>query len=121
MTLEELKEDKRKENSIKARSCRYNKEFLVKINNKDCLFDTGVETQIDLITAYIVCLQCGIYEKWITNNSIEINLTIDDIVAIAKEFQKNSDIYQLWQHYEKLIDEATTAAELNAIQIDFGG
>lgn len=116
----QAKENKISENELKADNYRYNQEFIVTIQDKECLFDTKEKTQNDLNTATNFCLATGgTYDGWITNNGIELNLTLEDISIIGRKFKEKADVYSLWKEYQQAIEKATTIEELNNINIKY--
>ena len=119
-TLLTAKQEKYMENNTKAKEARYNQEFTITIQEQECLFDTTEETQRDLLTATNYCMATGeAYEGWITNNGVELNLTLEDIVLISTTFKELSNVYPIWKEYKDMINEATTVEEVDAITIDY--
>lgn len=114
-----IREEKHQENNIKANEARYNKSFFVEINGKGCEFDTSIATQTDLLMAFIVCQQTGIYKDWFCNNGEKIDLTTDIIIAISSKFNESSNIYDKWLEYKNRIDNAQSESELNNIEINY--
>ena len=119
MSLEELRQEKFNENTIKANESRYNKTFKINIQNKICEFDTNITTQIDLLTAFAVCSQGEIYKGWICNNGVDIDLTLEDVIQISENFRKLSNVYPQWKEYQYAIKDAKTEEELENIQIEY--
>lgn len=119
--LQQAKQDKIVENDAKAEEYRYNQEFTVTIQGKECVFDTKEKTQNDLNTATNFCLATGgTYDNWVTNNGIKLSLTLEDIAIIGTEFKEKADIYSLWAEYKEAIESAKTIEELDNIVIDYG-
>lgn len=118
--LQQAKEDKIAENDAKAEEYRYNQEFTVTIQDKECVFDTKEKTQNDLNTATTFCLGTGrTYDNWVTNNGIKLNLTLGDINIIFAEFKAKADVYSLWAEYKEAIESAKTIEELDNIKINY--
>lgn len=117
--LEKAKTAKYTENSQKAKEARYNKEFTVTLQEKECVFDTSEETQRDLLTAFDVCSSGVTYDGWITNNGVEIDLTLEDILIISQIFKEKSSVYGQWNEYKTAIDAAQTVAEVERITINY--
>ena len=115
--LTKAKQVKYQENNTKSDNARYNNEFSITLQGKECIFDTSQKTQADLLTAFAVCSTGTTYDGWITNNSIELNLTLEDVVLISIKFKQLSSVYQKWKYYKELIDNAQTINEVNAITI----
>lgn len=117
--LEQAKLAKYQENDAKADEKRYNQEFTITIQDQDCTFDTSSKTQADLLTAFAVCSSGETYEGWVTNNGIELDLTLEDVALISGTFKELSNVYPKWNEYKKQIDDATTASEVNSIVINY--
>lgn len=117
--LQEAKQNKYKENDDKAEQSRTSKEFIIIIQDKECLFDTKPQTQIDLLTAFAVCSQGLTYDGWVTNNGVILNLTLEDLINISNKFKELSDVYPLWNYYRKAIEDAKTVKEVEDIVIDY--
>jgi hypothetical protein len=117
--LEKAKKAKYAENSQKAKEARYNKEFTVTLQEKECVFDTSEETQRDLLTAFDVCSSGITYDGWITNNGVELDLTLEDILIISATFKEKSSVYGQWKDYKTEIDEAQTVEEVERITINY--
>ena len=115
----EAKMAKYRENEEKSDYARYNQSFTVTIQDKECVFDTSSKTQTDLLTAFAVCSTGLTYDGWITNNGVELNLTIDDVYLISASFKELSNVYPKWNYFKNLIDESKTIDELNSIVIDY--
>lgn len=113
------KADKYAENDIKAKEARYNQEFTITVQGKECVFDTSEETQRDLLTAYDVCATGVIYDGWTTNNCVELDLSLEDIVLIFQVFKEKSNVYGKWKEYKQAIDKATTIKKVEAIVINY--
>ncbi len=113
------KADKYAENNIKAKEARYNQEFTITVQGKECVFDTSEETQRDLLTAYDVCATGVTYDGWTTNNCVELDLSLEDIVLIFQVFKEKSNVYGKWKEYKQAIDKATTIKKVEAIDIDY--
>lgn len=118
--LRQAKESKRNENNTKADMTRYNQEFLVTIQDKECVFDTSDKTQKDLLTAFAICSTGESYDGWITNNNIKLDLTMEDLMIIYPEFKQRSNVYDKWSYFETQIENATTKEEVDNIIIDYG-
>jgi len=118
--FENLKEQKYLENDSKADLARYNQEFTITIQDKECTFDTSSKTQKDLLTAFAVCFSTGrTYDGWVTNNGVELDLTLEDVATIATTFKELSNVYPKWKEFKEQIDKAVTIAELESIVIDY--
>jgi len=117
--LIKAKENKYAENNLKAKSARYNQEFTITVQNKECVFDTNEETQRDLLTAFDVCSTGTTYDGWVTNNGVELNLTMEDVVLIFQTFKEKSSVYQLWKTFKTAIDNANTIKQVEAIVINY--
>jgi hypothetical protein len=117
--LEKAKEAKYAENSQKAKEARYSKKFTVTIQGKECEFDTSEETQRDLLTAFDVCSSGVTYDGWITNNGVELDLTLEDILIISATFKEKSSVYGQWNEYKTAIDNASTVEEVERITINY--
>jgi hypothetical protein len=118
--LEKAKESKYEENNNKAEIARYNQEFTVVVQGNECIFDTTEKTQTDLNTATNYCLATGgTYDGWVTNNGIELNLSLEDISLIAQEFKEKANVYIKWNEYKTAIDNASTVKEVNRIKINY--
>lgn len=113
------KADKYAENGQKARKSRYGKEFTITVQDKICIFDTSEETQRDLLTAFAVCSRGATYDGWVTNNGVELDLTLEDVALISATFKEKSSVYGKWNEYRQAIDEAETVEEVNNIVIDY--
>lgn len=112
------KQDKYDENDFKASVFRYNQTFTLTVQGQECVFDTKESTQSDLNTATNYCLATqGTYDGWITNNGIELNLTLEDIALIGSVFKEKANVYDKWNEYKQAIDEAETLEEVKAIKI----
>ena len=117
--FEKAKQLKYRENEEKSDYARYNQNFTVIVQEKECVFDTSSKTQTDLLTAFAVCSTGLTYDGWITNNGIELNLTLDDVSLISAYFKELSNVYPKWNYFKNLIDNAKTIEELNSIVIDY--
>ena len=117
--FEEKRAAKHLENNTKAEVARYNQNFTITIQGKDCTFDTSRGTQSDLLTAFAVCSTGATYDGWITNNGVELNLTLEDVALIANTFKELSNVYPKWNEFNIMIDNAATIEELEAIIIDY--
>lgn len=117
--LARMKKDKHEENSNKAKEARYNQEFTITVQNRICTFDTSEETQRDLLTAFSVCSTGITYDGWITNNGVELDLTLEDVALISNTFKELSNVYGKWNEYKDQIDAAQTVEEVQAIDIDY--
>ena len=115
----QTKANKYAENDKKATETRYSQEFTLVIQEQECLFDTTEQTQRDLLTAFAVCSTGETYDGWVTNNGVELDLTLEDVALISATFKEKSDVYGKWNEYKTAIDEATTLEELEAIEIDY--
>lgn len=109
------------ENDNKAKYARYNQEFSLLIQDKICVFDTTLTTQNDLLTAFAVCSQGETYNGWITNNAVELNLTLDDVLLISSKFKELSNVYLKWKYFKELIDKTKTIEEIEKIVINYEG
>ncbi|MBE7084222.1 MAG: DUF4376 domain-containing protein [Clostridiales bacterium] len=117
--LKKAKTAKYEENSQKAKEARYSKKFTVTLQEKECEFDTSEETQRDLLTAFDVCSSGITYDGWITNNGVEIDLTLEDILIISATFKEKSSVYGQWNAYKTAIDNASTVEEVERITINY--
>lgn len=118
--LKKTKEAKHIENNEKASEARYNQEFTIKIQEQDCVFDTTAQTQLDLNTATNYCIATsGTYDGWITNNGVELNLSLEDVALIGATFKAKANVYDKWNEYKQAIDEAETLEEVEAIEINY--
>lgn len=117
--FEIAKADKYAENDFKASEARYSKEFTITVQNKVCVFDTKQTTQADLLTAFAVCSTGATYDGWVTNNGVELDLTLEDVALISATFKGKSNVYGKWNEYKQAIDDAKTVAEIEAIVIDY--
>lgn len=117
--FEIAKSEKIAENGSKASEARYNQEFTITVQDKVCLFDTSEETQRDLLTAFAVCSTGATYDGWVTNNGVELDLTLEDVELISATFKEKSSVYGKWNEYKQVIDRAKTIAEIEAIDIDY--
>ena len=113
------KAEKIAENDTKASKSRYSKEFTVTVQNQECVFDTKQTTQADLLTAFAVCSTGATYDGWVTNNGVELDLTLEDVALISATFKAKSNVYDKWNEYKQVIDSAKTVAEIEAIDIDY--
>ena len=117
--FEIAKADKYAENDTKASEARYNKEFTITVQNKICLFDTSEQTQRDLLTAFAVCSTGATYDGWVTNNGVELDLTLEDVALISATFKEKSNVYGKWNEYKQAIDNAETIADVEGININY--
>lgn len=117
--FEIAKANKYAENDFKASEARYNKEFTITVQNKVCVFDTKQTTQADLLTAFAVCSTGATYDGWITNNGVELDLTLEDVALISQVFKEKSNIYGKWNEYKQAIDNAETIADIEEIVINY--
>lgn len=117
--FEIAKAEKIAENDSKASEARYNKEFILTVQNKICLFDTSEQTQRDLLTAFAVCSTGATYDGWITNNGVELDLTLEDVALISQTFKAESDVYHKWNEYKQAIDNAATIEQVEGININY--
>lgn len=114
------KKSKLEESNVKANIARYNKTFTLNIQGQDCEFDTSKDTQADLLTAFSVASTGVTYNNWITNNGINLSLTLEDINVISKKIIELSNVYPIWLDYYNKINACKTIAEVNQIQINYG-
>lgn len=117
--LEIAKAEKIAENDSKASEARYNKEFTITVQNKICLFDTSEQTQRDLLTAFAECSTGVTYDGWVTNNGVELDLTLEDVALISATFKEKSNVYGKWNEYKQAIDNAETIADVEGININY--
>ena len=117
--FEIAKSEKYAENDSKANKARYNQEFTVTVQGKECVFDTKQTTQADLLTAFAVCSTGETYDGWVTNNGVELDLTLEDVALISQVFKEKSNVYIKWNEYKQAIDRATTIKKVEAIDIDY--
>ena len=119
LRLEQSRQAKYTENDQKADIARYNQEFTITIQNKECVFDTKEKTQTDLLTAFAVCSGGVTYDGWITNNGVELDLTLEDVALISQVFKEKSSVYGKWNQYREEINNAATYQEVERIVIDY--
>ena len=117
--LAELKSLKHSENDQKANEARYNKEFTITIQEHECVFDTKQTTQADLLTAFAVCSSGETYDGWVTNNGVELDLTLEDVALISQTFKAESNVYGQWNEYRQAIDGAETISEVEEMEINY--
>ena len=117
--LLEAKTLKYAENNEKANEKRYNQEFTVTLQEKECVFDTNEKTQTDLLTAFAVCSTGATYDGWVCNNGVEIDLTLEDLMIVQVQFKTLSNVYPKWNGYKTRIDNAQTAVDVRAIVINY--
>ena len=117
--FEIAKADKYSENDTKASEARYNQEFTITIQDKVCVFDTKQTTQADLLTAFAVCSTGATYDGWVTNNGVELDLTLEDVALISTTFKDKSNVYGKWNEYKQAIDNAETIADVEEININY--
>ena len=118
--LAKAKQKKLAENSEKLNLKRYGQSFSVILQEKECVFDTTEQTQSDLQTAAIVTSSGGTYDNWVTNNGVVINLTAEDLQKIfICFFQLVSPLYQLDLQYKNEIENATSAEDVENIEIEY--
>lgn len=117
--FEIAKADKYAENDFKASEARYNQEFILTVQDKICLFDTSEQTQRDLLTAFAVCSTGATYDGWITNNGVELDLTLEDVALVSATFKEKSNVYGKWNEYKQAIDNAETIAYVEGININY--
>lgn len=117
--LEIVKAEKIAENDRKASEARYNKEFTITVQDKVCVFDTKQTTQADLLTAFAVCSTGATYDGWVTNNGVELDLTLEDVALISATFKEKSNVYGKWNEYKQAIDNAETIADIEEIIINY--
>lgn len=117
--LEIAKADKYTENDTKASEARYGKEFTLTIQEQECVFDTTQTTQTDLLTAFAVCSTGATYDGWITNNGVELDLTLEDVALVSATFKEKSNVYGKWNEYKQAIDNAETIADVEGININY--
>lgn len=113
------KKNKYSENDEKAKDARYNQEFTITVQEQECVFDTSAQTQADLLTAFAVCSTGETYDGWVTNNGVELNLTLEDVTLISNTFKELSNVYGKWNQFKEQIDAAQTIADVQAIDIDY--
>lgn len=113
------KKNKYSENDEKAKDARYNQEFTITVQEQECVFDTSAQTQADLLTAFAVCSTGETYDGWVTNNGVELDLTLEDVALISNTFKELSNVYGKWNQFKELIDAAQTVADVQAIDIDY--
>lgn len=118
--LAELKSEKHAENDYKASESRYNQEFTITVQEQECVFDTKQTTQADLLTAFAVCSSGATYDGWVTNNGVELDLTLEDVALISQVFKQKSNVYGKWNEYNTAINEAETIEEVEGIDINYG-
>ena len=118
--LAKAKSEKHAENDYKASEARYNQEFTITIQEQECVFDTKQTTQADLLTAFAVCSSGETYDGWVTNNGVELDLTLEDVALISQVFKQKSNVYGKWNEYKTAINEAETIEEVEGIDINYG-
>lgn len=119
--FEMAKAEKYAENDQKASQSRYGKEFTITIQEQECVFDTKQTTQADLLTAFAVCSTGATYDDWVTNNGVQLDLTMEDVALISQAFKQESNVYLLWNEYKTAIDNAETIEDVEGIVIDYDG
>lgn len=117
--FEIAKSEKYAENDSKANITRYGQEFTLMIQDKECVFDTKQTTQADLLTAFAVCSTGATYDGWVTNNGVELDLTLEDVALISATFKEKSNIYGKWNEYKQAIDNAETIADVEGLNINY--
>lgn len=112
-----LKREKKTENDEKLAMARTSHTFTVTLQGQECVFDTNKQTQSDLNSAAISA-SIGQPWVWTTNNRVVLELTSEDVQAVAIAYSQavNEDINK-WSYYDELIDVAKTLDELNNIEI----
>lgn len=115
----QAKAEKYAENDTKASQSRYSKEFTITIQEQECVFDTKATTQADLLTAFAVCSTGATYDGWVTNNGVELDLTLEDVALISQTFKVESNVYGKWNEYKQAIDNAETIEDIERIEIDY--
>ena len=112
-----LKREKKTENDGKLAMARTSHTFTVTLQGQECVFDTNKQTQSDLNSAAISA-SIGQPWVWTTNNRVVLELTSEDVQAVAIAYSQavNEDINK-WSYYDELIDVAKTLDELNNIEI----
>ncbi len=118
-SLADIKAEKYEENDYKASQARYCRGFTITIQEQECVFDTTQTTQTDLLTAFAVCSTGATYDGWVTNNGVELDLTLEDVALISATFKQKSNVYGKWNEYKTDIDRAQTIKELERIVIDY--
>lgn len=114
------KEIKKKEIDEKCEYARENKHFFIELHGEKCEFDTNHTTQADLQAAALVTSRGGTYPNWVTDNWVVLELTAEDIQSIfEKFFSYVSPLYSKQLEYTKQLREATTVAEVEAIEVDY--
>ena len=89
------------------------------MQNKVCVFDTKQTTQADLLTAFAVCSTGATYDGWVTNNGVELDLTLEDVALLSTTFKDKSNVYGKWNEYKQAIDNAETIADVEEININY--
>lgn len=118
--LAEVKELKIQEAYVKCNEKRYNQTFIVELQNQECEFDTTEQTQGDLLAADSVTSKGFMYNNWVTNNGVVLNLTAEDVLIIYQTFfSLISPLYSKQLYYVEQINACTTAEEVEAIVIDY--
>ena len=117
--FEIAKAEKIAENDTKANEKRYGQEFTLTVQDKVCVFDTKQTTQADLLTAFAVCSTGATYDGWVTNNGVELDLSLEDVALISATFKTKSNIYGKWNEYRQEIERAKTVKDIERIVIDY--
>lgn len=116
--LEELKEEKNEENTLKAKESIENGY----VDFKDAQFETNSQTVGDLTATMLLMQATGQEEtKWLSKDDKEVTLTIDDfglLGALTAEYKND-----VWQNkyvgFKTQIDNAETIEEVESIVIDY--
>jgi len=114
-----LKREKKTENNEKLARARTSHTFTVTLQGQECVFDTTKQTQSDLNSAAISA-SIGQPWVWTTNNRVVLELTSEDVQAVAIAYSQavNEDISK-WSYYDELIDIAETLEQLKEIEINY--
>lgn len=118
-TLNDIKNNKLEENNNIAKYVKYNTVFTINIQDKLCEFDTSLETQLNLLTAYAITSSGYIYGGFITKNNIELDLTLNDTILILTKFVEHSNVAPVWNAYRQLINQAKDIESVENIIIDY--
>ena len=115
-----VQEQKQQENIDKCKEKRYSQEFMLELQEQECLFDTTEQTQADLMAAGLVTSTGATYDNWVCNNGAVINLTAQDVQTIfARFFMLVSPLYTVEKQYSEQIEACTTIEEVEAIDLNY--
>lgn len=118
-TLADIRTSKLDENEAMYVKNRYYSTFTLTIQGKICEFKTDIETQLDLLTAYAITSSGYIYGGYLTENEIELNLKLEDVITILAKFVQVSNVGPIWLTYKQLINKADNIETLKNLNIDY--